>query len=325
MKDTVVSSASSKSENEEKKCIDAILWIGEQYYPEILCDKKPIKPPNFKYPPNDPWPQDCLVHEAEIRGCCRKVPIIPNWMIPGESRIFLVHQNKKNKACCSLFGYYIFKRAEIVVPKVVSAPPAGSIYVPHSVTDFEAFRSCGRRPNRKSDKKAIYLVDALAADITDTFTLGTGTFEDAVKNACRRYKSPVTTLHARIRGNAELRGELVLFNEINGAYPTIARRPLAFMRNLARIDGEKLFEEIEEWYNKKGYYTPRAPYCGYDKKYTPAYCAFMFGLNITCAEVHCRAILGLAPGNSSTIPGIGKFTNIGGKINFKPLIKCEDC
>lgn len=309
-KDTEDVQEETSQSEKENKCTDAVLWIGASFYPEILCSKKPVKPPVFKYPPNDPWPRDCFVHEAELRGCCRKVPAISSWMIPEKSRIFLVHQNKMKKECCSLFGYYVLNRIEIVVPKVGSkTAPGGAVYIPHAVTDFEAYRSCGRRPNRKFGQPAIYLVDALAAEIVDRFAakLGVGTltgrakrklFEEAVKEACRTYKHPVTHPHDRIRANAELRGELVLFDKVKGKYPVVARRPQAFFRNLARIDGEKLFEEIEEWYNKNGQYTVKVPYCGYHVKGSTEYYAFQYGLTKAYAKIH------------------------NGIISFKPLTRC---
>ena len=100
-------------------CQDAILWIGKSYA-EILCGKIP----EYDYCPIDEKKKKkerCYVHEAELRGCCRKIPDIYDWLIPEKSRIFLVHKDgHEEKTRGSLFGYFILKRFEFVVNPEVS-------------------------------------------------------------------------------------------------------------------------------------------------------------------------------------------------------------
>lgn len=334
---------SSRTEEENSNCIDTLIWIGKTYYSKIL-GTDPGKPLTFSYPPKGMWPRDCYVHEAEIRGCCRKVPAIPNWLAPKKSRIFLAHQRGKRNGCACLFGYYVFRRAEMVVPWKGS-PIEKGISLPHETTDFEALRSCGRRPNREEDTKAKYMVDSLAADIIDIFQskLGSGIhttsrkhrfFEQAVEDAGRIHRPSFTKPHNLIKNNANVRGELVLFDTIekgegekkNEEYPIIARRPRAHFLGLARVDGEKLINEIREWYNNDSKCIVKIPYCGNGIPWTPADFAYEFGFNKRCAEEILRVFGGvlkrLSPGRSYTILNIGTFANNDGDLHFKPLVKC---
>ncbi len=339
--------ASSHSESGIENCADTLIWIGKRFYPKILCQKssRPLEfsypskgYPSNGYPPKEIWPQNCYVHEAEIRGCCRKVPVIPNWLTPGKSRIFLAHQNGKRKGCACLFGYYVFNRVEMVFPKKYSTIGKG-IILPRRITNFEALRSCGRRPNKRTDTRAKYFVDSLAADILDIFRagLGSGTyttaakhrlFVDAVKRAGRIHNPPFTTPHSLIKSNAKVHGELVLFNTMEGEYPIIARIPRAHFLGLLRVDGEKLIQEVEEWYSNKSRCTVKIPYCGNGTGWTPAHFAYEYGFSITCAEEILEeygSILKKLPlGKSYTVPGIGTFTNNSENLHFKPLAKCCD-
>lgn len=95
----------------EKKYIDGMIWIGKSYK-KILCRQKgscgiPVKNKRNK----------CFVHEAEWRGCCRKIPNIPEWVVPGKSKIFLVHSdNFKSKEKGKIFGYFVLERVEMIRP-----------------------------------------------------------------------------------------------------------------------------------------------------------------------------------------------------------------
>ena len=94
-----------------EKCIDVMIWVGESYK-KILCREKgscgiPVKNKRNK----------CYVHEAEWRGCCRKVPAIPEWVVPGQSKIFLAHRdNLKLKKKGKIFGYFVLERVEMIQP-----------------------------------------------------------------------------------------------------------------------------------------------------------------------------------------------------------------
>jgi len=86
---------------------DGLLWIGASYA-RILCRSQK----SCAYPFRQRGPH-CYVHEAEWRGCCRKVPARPEWLIPGRSRIFLVHRDDlKSRDLGKIFGYFVLARLE---------------------------------------------------------------------------------------------------------------------------------------------------------------------------------------------------------------------
>ncbi len=61
----------------------------------------------------------CYVHEAELRGCCRKITGILKWIIPGESRAFLIYLDKEHSNRGFLFGYFVIRRFEhITTPEI---------------------------------------------------------------------------------------------------------------------------------------------------------------------------------------------------------------
>jgi len=132
-----------------------------------------------------------------------------------------------------------------------------------SISDeiFAQHRSCSLRlrPN------AIYLVDALAAEITDNFSVKLSTiglrekYESATteqertecvmkgRNAHREViestssgrKTPAK-IDGRLEGKADLRGDLVVFRQP----ATFVKHPTASFRSLERIDGEDLLNQI---------------------------------------------------------------------------------
>lgn len=100
-----------------KKPTDIMIWIGKSYK-SILCEEEvscgmPITKDRNK----------CYVHEAEWRGCCRKVPRIPTWAIPGKTKIFLVHRDGfKSEAKGKIFGYFVLDRIEVIGPAGINLP-----------------------------------------------------------------------------------------------------------------------------------------------------------------------------------------------------------
>lgn len=103
---------------EATRCRDGMLWIGQSYF-QIECDQKPV---SLDYCCQiDGKPQRCYVHEAELRGCCRKVAAVPEWIVPGKSRIFLVHHGDHgaDRARGSLFGYFVVRRVEIITNRTI--------------------------------------------------------------------------------------------------------------------------------------------------------------------------------------------------------------
>lgn len=102
-----------------RNCRDAVIWVG-QCYPHILCRKIPPFNPDYFFPPQGKMPRTCYVHEAELRGCCRRVGSIFGWLTPCESRIFLAHRGEhRQRSRGSLFGFYVFKRFEIITDSEV--------------------------------------------------------------------------------------------------------------------------------------------------------------------------------------------------------------
>lgn len=91
------------------KSADYLIWIGESYS-RVLCGSKKTCAMPFKK-----GSSHCYIHEAEWRGCCRKVPQIPPLAITGRTRIFLAHRDRLQKREQGrIFGYYILKRIEII-------------------------------------------------------------------------------------------------------------------------------------------------------------------------------------------------------------------
>jgi DNA-binding protein HU-beta len=97
--------------NNEKKGIDGMIWVGKSYK-KIFCEREETCAIPFK-PKKSPH---CYVHEAEWRGCCRKIPTMNNWLIPGKSKIFLAHKdNLKPRERGRIFGYFVLERFEIII------------------------------------------------------------------------------------------------------------------------------------------------------------------------------------------------------------------
>lgn len=90
------------------KSRDYLIWIGESYS-KVLCG---LKKSTCAIPFNH-GSSHCYIHEAEFRGCCRKVPQIPQMAITGSTRIFLAHKDglhKKEQG--RIFGYYVLGSIE---------------------------------------------------------------------------------------------------------------------------------------------------------------------------------------------------------------------
>ncbi len=103
--------------------IDGLIWIGKSYH-RILCRAKR----NCSIPFKSKGPH-CYVHEAEWRGCCRKVPQVPAWAVPGKTRIFLAHRdNPKTKHRGKIFGYFVLHRIELITSRRRSfIPPVQNV------------------------------------------------------------------------------------------------------------------------------------------------------------------------------------------------------
>lgn len=75
---------------------DLVTWVGSGAYPTI----------------------EDYISESNLRGCCRRMPYHPDWVKPGKTRIFLVHQGDqaRNSDTGVLFGYYVLNRIQYICP-----------------------------------------------------------------------------------------------------------------------------------------------------------------------------------------------------------------
>ncbi len=94
---------------------DAILWIG-QSYSAILCDQE-LEPFSLYCYSEGGRKRRCFVHEAEMRGCSRKIPYVPAWLVPRQSRIFLMYRDENSAERGALFGYFVLRRFEHIVSR----------------------------------------------------------------------------------------------------------------------------------------------------------------------------------------------------------------
>ena len=95
-------------------CIDLLIWIGtpkkrsvtvEEVDGDIRIVYKPARYSSI----------NGYIKEAMELGCCRRIPQLPSWVVPGRSCVFLVHQgNHKRLDRGSIFGYYVLKRIEFI-------------------------------------------------------------------------------------------------------------------------------------------------------------------------------------------------------------------
>jgi len=95
-------------------CIDFLIWIGtpkkrsvtvEEVDGDIRIVYKPARYSSI----------NGYIKEAMELGCCRRIPQLPSWAVPGRSHVFLVHQgNHKRLDQGLIFGYYVLKRVEFI-------------------------------------------------------------------------------------------------------------------------------------------------------------------------------------------------------------------
>lgn len=92
---------------------DGLLWIGRSYrYIRCGSAENCAKPADERDLEAARGQARCFVHEAEWRGISRKVPAVPGWVVPGESRIFLVHSDGLAPHHGRIFGYFVVARRE---------------------------------------------------------------------------------------------------------------------------------------------------------------------------------------------------------------------
>jgi hypothetical protein len=154
-------------ESRSHDCVDGLIWIGNA--------------------PGKYRTVDEFVKEAALRGCCRQLPFIPKWVVPGKSKIFLVHRdNHKLSSRGSIFGYFVLYKLEVpngngvpadppTPPRPIRTPPPKNpkLIIPdygndeypvhervaHVWTKCEGHRMCSLRKGNN----AVYAMDALSA------------------------------------------------------------------------------------------------------------------------------------------------------------------
>ncbi len=96
------------------ECIDFLIWIGTPKkrsvtVKEVGGEKKLVyKPARYSSIKG-------YIKEAMELGCCRRIPQLPYWAVPGKSQVFLVHRgHHKRPDRGSIFGYYVLKRIEFI-------------------------------------------------------------------------------------------------------------------------------------------------------------------------------------------------------------------
>lgn len=144
---------------------------------------------------------EIFLREARERGCCRRMSSWPEWMKPGESRVFLAHRDGHTRTDFgSIFAYFTLGGVGIiggpdghggpvkpVEPPLGGLPdpspgssaqtptppggagdpnPGGGYPIPPDQASLEAERLCGDR----SEDGAVYFVDALARTIDSLFS-----------------------------------------------------------------------------------------------------------------------------------------------------------
>jgi nucleoid DNA-binding protein len=97
-----------KTKNENNACIDAMLWVGNDKHQWQTVGE--------------------FVKEAQLRGCCRKLPFVLGWMEFGKTKIFLAHRDRhKDKSKGSIFGYFVLHRIELITNNEVAHSLSGSM------------------------------------------------------------------------------------------------------------------------------------------------------------------------------------------------------
>jgi hypothetical protein len=83
---------------------DLLTWVGERAYPTI----------------------DEFVREAQLLGCSRRLPGLMKWIIPGQTRVFLVHKNGiDDESYGALFGFFTINSVHIIYDDIDDGIPCG--------------------------------------------------------------------------------------------------------------------------------------------------------------------------------------------------------
>jgi hypothetical protein len=122
---TRLKNVTKKAKAEQPKAQDYLMWVGGSYYPTI---------------------QD-YIDEALKQGACKRLSKIPQGLIPGESRVFLAH-DEGYTGDAVIFAYFTVQEIHIIVDDPEQVPVEMRDFV-RAVTPEEAeaerHRECGER------------------------------------------------------------------------------------------------------------------------------------------------------------------------------------
>lgn len=118
----------------EPEPADLLMWVGANNYP--TCDD--------------------FVKEAQDLGITKRVSKVPKGLIPGKSRVFLVH-DEGVKGDAVIFGYFTVESIEMLLEDIRDIPLElkGKV-IPVSMTDVE--KESSRGGGFRSEEEAMYLV-----------------------------------------------------------------------------------------------------------------------------------------------------------------------
>jgi len=115
---------------EENQAPDVVMWVGSKFYPTA----------------------DSFIKEALTLGCSKRVPMLPEQIVPGKSRCFLAHDEGK-KGQGRIFGFFVISGVEVILDDEEKIAKYQEDYeglnvqvVSSGTAAAEPLRLCGMRP-----------------------------------------------------------------------------------------------------------------------------------------------------------------------------------
>jgi len=152
-----------------------------------------------------------FVREARVFGCCKRIGHVLDRVVPGETRIFLAHDEGFAEEGF-IFGYFIVANLEIVVKDGEKLPPQfleTGVAVTASEAKDEPERRCGwRKPG------GIYLVSETDRDALKILARELGTKRSQIKGGLVLFDTPKDfSGHKHFRGAKRIKGDKVMKRE----------------------------------------------------------------------------------------------------------------
>ncbi len=168
---------------------DYLMWVGSKNYPTIRD----------------------FVREARVFGCSKRIGHVLDKIVPGETRIFLAHDEGFAEEGC-IFGYFIVKNLEIVVEDGEELPGQfleTGVAVSASDAQNEPERHCGWR-----SPGGIYLVSETDRDALKTLAKELGTKRGRIKGGLILFDPPKDfSGHKHFRGAKRIKGNKIMTRE----------------------------------------------------------------------------------------------------------------